>query len=43
MMCHSTLVARRLGMRVDGAVLHGGLVHDQWHVSREAFAGLTLQ
>ena len=36
-------VARRLGMRVDGAVLHGGLVHDQWHVSREAFAGLTLQ
>ena len=36
-------VARRLGMRVRGAVLHAGLVHDEWHVSREAFAGLTLQ
>jgi RimJ/RimL family protein N-acetyltransferase len=36
-------VARRLGMRVRGGVLHAGLVHDEWHVSREAFAGLTLQ
>ena len=39
----SQRVARRLGMHIDGGVLHVGLVHDQWHISREAFAGLTLQ
>ena len=36
-------VARRLGMRVRGAVLHVGLVLDHWQVSREGFAALTLQ
>ncbi len=30
----SQRVARRLGMRRGGAVLHGGLVHDIWHVCR---------
>ncbi|HTV02383.1 MAG TPA: GNAT family N-acetyltransferase [Luteitalea sp.] len=39
----SQRVARRLRMRVESGVLHLGLVHDQWHISREAFAGLTLQ
>ena len=39
----SQRVARRLGMRVEGGVLHVGLVHDQWYVTREAFAALTLQ
>ena len=39
----SRAVARRLRMRVESAVLHAGLVHEQWSVSREHFAGLTLQ
>jgi RimJ/RimL family protein N-acetyltransferase len=38
----SQRVARRLGMTVQGAVLHAGLVHDVWHLAREA-AGLALQ
>lgn len=36
-------VARRLGMRPDGAVLHAGLLHDVWRARREAFARDTLQ
>ena len=39
----SQRVAQRLGMHVDGAVLHAGLVHDVWHLERKAFAGLALQ
>lgn len=39
----SQRVARRVAMRQQGTVLHGGLVHDVWHVTREAFAGLALQ
>lgn len=39
----SQRVAQRLGMRVDGAVLHGGLVHDVWRLSRKAGEGLALQ
>jgi len=36
-------VARRVGMQPLGAVLHVGLVHDVWHITREAFARLALQ
>lgn len=36
-------VARRLGMRPDGAVLHAALPHDVWRTQREGFAGDTLQ
>jgi RimJ/RimL family protein N-acetyltransferase len=36
-------VARRLGMHRDGCLLHAGLVHDVWRVSREGFAADTLQ
>jgi RimJ/RimL family protein N-acetyltransferase len=36
-------VARRLGMRPDGSVLHAGYPHDVWRAPREAFAGDTLQ
>lgn len=36
-------VAQRLGMHVDGAVLHAGLVHDVWHLAREAFERVALQ
>jgi RimJ/RimL family protein N-acetyltransferase len=36
-------VARRVGMRPAGAVLHAALVHDIWHASRELIARDTLQ
>ncbi|MBA2354392.1 MAG: GNAT family N-acetyltransferase [Luteitalea sp.] len=36
-------VARRAGLQPRGAVLHIGLVHDVWHITREAFAQLALQ
>ena len=36
-------VARRLGMQRDGCLLHAGLVHDVWRVSRETFAADALQ
>ncbi len=39
----SQAVARRLGMRPGGAVLHAALVHDVWHISAEPIAGDTLQ
>lgn len=39
----SRRVAQRLGMRVRGAVLHAGLVHDLWAVGRESSRGDTLQ
>ena len=39
----SRRVARRLGMHIDGGVLHGGLVHDTWHLAREAFTRTALQ
>lgn len=39
----SRAVARRVGMRPEGAVLHAGLLHDVWHATREAFAADTLQ
>ena len=39
----SRRVARRLGMHVRDAVLHAALVHEVWHLPREAFAGLALQ
>lgn len=39
----SQRVARRLGMRPEGGVLHSGLVHDVWHARRQDYAGDTLQ
>ena len=39
----SQAVARRLGMRPEGALLYSGLVHDVWRMHREAFAGDALQ
>ena len=39
----SRRVAQRLGMRVRGAVLHAGLVHDVWSVTRQHARGDTLQ
>ncbi len=39
----SRRVARRLGMKPTGAVLHAGLVHDAWLAVREAADGLALQ
>jgi len=36
-------VVRRLGMRREGAVLHAGLVHDVWHLRRQAVEADTLQ
>jgi RimJ/RimL family protein N-acetyltransferase len=36
-------VARRVGMRPDGAVLHAGLVHDIWRIGREGAGALALQ
>jgi len=36
-------VARRVGMRRAGCVLHAGLVHDIWRVTRRAFEALALQ
>lgn len=36
-------VARRLGMRPEGAVLHAGLPHDVWHAGRESLGTDTLQ
>ena len=39
----SQRVARRVGMRPHGAVLHAGLVHDIWRIGREAAGTLALQ
>lgn len=39
----SRRVAQRLGMRVRGAVLHAGLVHDVWAVTRGHSGGDDLQ
>ena len=36
-------VARRVGMSRTGCVLHAGLVHDVWRVTREAFEAVALQ
>ena len=36
-------VARRVGMSRAGCVLHAGLVHDVWRLTREAFEADTLQ
>jgi RimJ/RimL family protein N-acetyltransferase len=36
-------VARRVGMTRAGCVLHAGLVHDVWRVTRRAFEALALQ
>lgn len=36
-------VARRVGMTRAGCVLHAGLVHDVWRVTRQAFEALALQ
>jgi RimJ/RimL family protein N-acetyltransferase len=36
-------VARRVGMSRGGCVLHAGLVHDVWRLTREAFEADTLQ
>ncbi len=39
----SRRVARRLGMLPEGAVLHAGLVHEAWHITRDRAGGFTLQ
>jgi RimJ/RimL family protein N-acetyltransferase len=39
----SRRVGQRLGMQVRGAVLHAGLVHDVWSVTREGCGRDTLQ
>jgi len=39
----SMRVARRVGMTREGCVLHAGLVHDVWRVTRQAFEALALQ
>jgi RimJ/RimL family protein N-acetyltransferase len=36
-------VARRVGMSREGCVLHAGLVHDVWRLTREAFEADALQ
>ena len=36
-------VARRVGMSRRGCVLHAGLVHDVWQLTREAFEADALQ
>ena len=36
-------VARRVGMSRAGCVLHAGLVHDVWRLTREAFEADALQ
>ncbi|WP_157899886.1 GNAT family N-acetyltransferase [Luteitalea pratensis] len=36
-------VARRIGMSRAGCVLHSGLVHDVWRLTREACEALALQ
>ena len=39
----STGVARRIGMSRGGCVLHAGLVHDVWRLTRQAFEADALQ
>jgi RimJ/RimL family protein N-acetyltransferase len=36
-------VARRVGLSRTGSVLHAGLVHDVWRLTREGFEADTLQ